>query len=561
MHRSNCVFCVGVLFVLAAPDSVFGQVAYRTVNGVNPDKDVGQAVASIGDVDGDGRIDFVVGAPGSNANSLSSNGVTRVYSGADGSILVAVAGQLSNDRLGESVAGGGDVDADGFPDLVAASFVGQNAGSQRGTLRVVSGRTGVVLFTAYGDSPSDWLGYRVATGGDLDNDGFSDVAAGAPLDDNTGSNTGSVRVYQGPFGSPLYTVNGIHQNGGFGRGLAILGDATGDGADDLLIGKSDGNGFARLCSGPTGATVFTVNGTNNEALGVALAPVGDVNGDSKPDFIAGALGGVTKVLSGENGAVLKSLTVASPGSQFGGAVSGAGDFDGDEITDYVIGAFFSDLGGDNSGAAYVFSGATSSVIQTFVGSAFSELGWSVAGLGDMNGDGRGDIAIGAPGYQGAFPQFGLSGRARVFVGLPTACANLSNSVDLNVDGVPDSCQTCQSNIAAGGPGNMKQHICGEPLTFAGNTAVLGISEGTPNGLCVLLASTFHSPNSAFGGTLWPIPVQFMLTLTLDAEGNYRLPLVGGASGPFHIYLQSIAPWVGGPQLYEISPATHLVIGL
>lgn len=524
----------------------------------------GASVSSIGDVDGDGVPDVLVGVMRADVPFVDC-GAARVYSGRDGSLLAVVTGLKAGDQLGGDVAAAGDVDADGFTDIVAGSLsIKVGPFNSHGGIRVYSVAKHAVLFDAYGDSPNDWLGMRVAGLGDVNADGFDDVAASAPYDDGTGADTGSVRGYAGPVGAVLWTTHGSQSNVGFARAFAALGDANGDGIGDVAIGVPGASiggtstGQLRLHSGATGAFLTGWAGAPFESLGYSVASAGDLDGDSRADAIVGTTKNVVRILSGATGATLKSFAGGAAGDGFGSETAMAGDFDGDSTPDVVVGALFSDLNGDESGAAYVFSGATQAILQTYRGAgAHQDFGTSVAGIGDVDFDGRGDVAIGAPDHP---LQNGDSGAVSIYVGLPSTCANVPSSVDFNVDGVPDACQTCQSNIAAGGPGNMKQHVCGDPLTIAGSNAILGISQGTPNGLCVLLASTFHSPNPAFGGTIWPIPVQVMLTFTLDAEGSFRLPLQGGPNGPIHVYLQSIAPWVGGPKPYEISPATHLVLG-
>jgi FG-GAP repeat len=305
--------------------------------------------------------------------------------------------------------------------------------------------------------------------------------------------------------------------------------------------------------------LFQVNGSAGAFVGGAVAGVGDVNSDTVPDLIVGATANSVKVLSGSNGATLKTLTGGVLGDLFSAAVGSPGDFDGDGDTDYVVGAPWSDEVTPDSGAVYVFSGATSGVLQKYLGSGVADhLGIGVAGLGDLNADGRGDFVTGAPGYDGAFNDLG---RARVFVGLPETCLNLTTSVDLNVDGVPDACQHCQNNLAAGGPGNMHLQICGDPLTFTGSIATLGISKGTPLGQVFLLASTSNTNSQPFfGGTIWTLPVLAILPGTFDVEGNWRLQIPGGISGPVNVYLQAIAPWPSGPNPYEISGPTLLQLG-
>lgn len=544
--------------------SAAAQVDLLTVTGVAGDDDLGQSVAGVGDVNGDGIPDFAVGVPGADSPGADA-GAVRIYSGWDGALLAQFLGVSNGGRLGYAVANAGDFDADGFPDVVAGGFLVTNAGVQAGGIRVFSWKENATLFTAHGDSANDWFGFAVAGAGDIDGDGFGEIVVGAPSDDNAGVDTGSIRVFAGPLGATMYTRNGTASGGGFGRQIAGIGDASGDGLAEIAVGLPHQNtplsmaGQIRVFSGVSGSTYATWAGTQSfEGLGRSVGAAGDFDGDTRADLLVGTNLNIMRIVSGVNGATLRNFAGGVSGDWFGYSGAVIGDFDGDGTPDVVAGASSADLNGTDSGGAFVFSGASEAILQTLRGASdFDDFGIGVSGIGDVNLDGRADVVIGANDAGAPGVAFGT---ASVFVGLPSSCANLPSSVDFNVDGVPDACQTCQSNIAAGGPGNMKQHVCGDPLTIAGSDAILGISQGTPNGLCVLLASTFHSPNPAFGGTIWPIPVQVMLTFTLDAEGSFRLPLQGGPNGPIHVYLQSIAPWVGGPKPYEISPATHLVLG-
>jgi hypothetical protein len=109
-------------------------------------------------------------------------------------------GDSASDEFGYSVSGAGDVNGDGFDDLIVGVPRDDNNGSNSGSARVFSGATGQVLYTFNGDFAGDEFGYSVSGAGDVNNDGFADLIVGARLDDNNTTNSGSARVF---FSVPL----------------------------------------------------------------------------------------------------------------------------------------------------------------------------------------------------------------------------------------------------------------------------------------------------------------------------------------------------------------------
>ena len=127
----------------------------------------------------------------------ADSGSARVFSGLDGSILYTFYGDSAGDAFGGSVAGAGDVNQDGYPDLIAGAQWDDDNGISSGSARVFSGADGAVLYTFYGDSAHDCFGVSVAGAGDVNKDGYADLIVGAHLDDDNGSNSGSARVISG----------------------------------------------------------------------------------------------------------------------------------------------------------------------------------------------------------------------------------------------------------------------------------------------------------------------------------------------------------------------------
>lgn len=207
-----------------------------------------------------------------------------------------------------------------------------------------------------------------------------------------------------------YVLYGEAAGDRFGYSVANAGDINKDGEAELLVGApfaGDG-GKAYLFSGIDGALMATYAAENTgDRFGWSVAGAGDVDHDGFPDFIIGApyndnSAGRAYVFSGKKGELLFALSGQASGDKYGYAVAGAGNVNGDENDDLIVGAIGDDLGGYNRGAAYVVSGADSTVLYAFSGSSDTEFGFSVAGVEDIDKDGSADFAVGQPSYSGGF---------------------------------------------------------------------------------------------------------------------------------------------------------------
>ena len=385
----------------------------------------GRALAVLGDVTGDGVDDFVVGAPWKDEAYPRTNvGEVVLVSGATRQIVCRAhhPDSAASDYLGVSVAAIGDVSGDGVGDFAAGAYYDDNArGGDAGSVFLFSGADCSWVRTLIDDDgqAQDWLGYSVAGPGDVNGDGVPDVAAGASRDDvGTLVNAGSVVVFSGADGSTIRKLTDPAAEGSdqLGLRLAALGDIDGDGVRDLAMGVpfQGPNNFGRvvLFSGATGAHIRNVSDTVNEGqdyFGESVAGIDDVDGDGVPDILVGAINdddggappdsGKVVIVSGADGTVIRTLTDSDRqiSDRLGASVADAGDRNGDGVPDVVAGAKEDDVVNGittNEGSVILFSGADGTVIRKFFDPNALEgdmLGRTVASIGDLSGDDEPEI--------------------------------------------------------------------------------------------------------------------------------------------------------------------------
>ncbi len=399
-----------------------------------PGDRLGASVAGAGDVDGDGVDDVVVGMP-SDATKGWKAGAARVYSGKDGSLLLELYGERSGDLFGTSVDGAGDIDGDGRAEVIVGAPGYDYAGGSSfnsGTAYVYTG-SGVLLYRPGSASAGDNAGFSVAGLGDMDGDGLPEYAFGMPLSNYNGLfDQGAIVVMASSanWAWPWMVLWGGAAGDLFGWSLDSAGDIDQDGRDDLIVGAplaeflGTNQGKAYVISGRTKYRLFeTTGGWNGGELGYDVAGIGDADQDGYPDFaigepfadFGGPGSGRVQVFSGKWPFPQLHADAGWPGSWFGFSVAGVGDFDGDGGDDLAIGAPQLDFGSyTNLGNVWVLSGDSGGFLWNWWGNASGdEFGYSVAGAGDMNLDGLGEVVAGAP-YNDAGGKD--PGQARVFAG-------------------------------------------------------------------------------------------------------------------------------------------------
>jgi hypothetical protein len=393
-----------------------------TPTGNAASQNFGVSVSAAGDVNGDGYADVIVGASGYN----NYQGRATVYHGGPQADQVAdwtLTGEGPFQYFGISVGGAGDVNGDGYPDVIVGAQ--EYAGSQ-GRAYVYYGGPGadaVADLTLSGVVSGNYFGCSVGAAGDVNGDGYADVLVGAF---GVSSNQGRAYVFHGGPGAdatPDRTLNGGSGDIYFGSSVSTAGDVNGDGYADVIVGaygyqSSRGHAYVFL-GGPGADAVADLTLTGEAAghyFGTSVGTAGDVNGDGYADVIVGANGydggrGRAYVYHGGPGAdALADLTLTGGStSSFGTSVGTAGDVNGDGYADVIVGGWMS-LGAKGSASVYYGGPAGDAIADhTLSGEASSNFfGMSVGAAGDVSGDGYADVIVGAYGYSGS------QGRAYVY---------------------------------------------------------------------------------------------------------------------------------------------------
>jgi hypothetical protein len=403
----------------------------------------GWTVASAGDVNADGYSDVIVSAPG--YPGPSEKGRVYLYLGSADGLETTPArnidGENDGDRFGNSIAAAGDVNGDGYADIIVGTeeyddAPTSNVGKAYVYYGSASGLETTAVWSVTGQG-SVHLGWLVAGAGDVNGDGYADVAVSAK--ESGPSGRGTVYVYHGSESglsqTPDWSKTGEQDFDRLGYSLAGAGDVNGDGYADIVVGTPyfgtyHGKAYAYhgSASGLGTTAAWSVTGVDStDKIGSSLAGAGDVNGDGYADVIVGALKspnadypGKVYVYTGSASGLSTTADWSETGENnddlFGYAVGGAGDVNGDGYADIIIGAY---KYSSTRGKTYVYLGSATGLESTFAMHDQGEdmgdqFGYSVAGAGDVNGDGYADVIAGAP--YGDKPMGVNEGKAYAYLG-------------------------------------------------------------------------------------------------------------------------------------------------
>jgi MYXO-CTERM domain-containing protein len=455
---SNGELNEGRAFVYLGSASGLATAAAWTAESNKAGASFGRSVASAGDVNGDGYGDVIVGADTFD-NGEPSEGRAFVYLGAASGLATATAWTAESNQaftyFGHSVASAGDVNGDGFGDVIVGAYFFDNGQTGEGRAFVylgsASGLSMAAAWTAESNQAFAYFGFSVASAGDVNGDGYGDVIVGASFFSDGETEEGRAFVYLGSASglstAAAWTAESNQANAHFGQSVASAGDVNGDGFGDVIVearlfdnGETDeGRAFVYLgaASGLSTAAAWTAESNQTSALfGWSVASAGDVNGDGFGDVIVGAPGfdngevneGRAFVYLGSASGLSTAAPWAAESNQtsalFGYSVASAGDVNGDGYGDVIVGASFFSDGETNEGRAFVYLGSASGLSTAAAWTAESNqanafFGWPVASAGDVNGDGYGDVIVGAQNFDNGETD---EGRAFVYLGSDTGLA-------------------------------------------------------------------------------------------------------------------------------------------
>ena len=431
--------------------------------------ELGYSVSTAGDVNGDGFTDILVGSPlytPPDPDGIYREGAAFVFYGGAGGLLDFPNWQASSGmqgcRFGSSVSSAGDVNGDGFDDVIIGAdeyklpFDGYNGEPKSGMVFLYLGSEDGLEDSVAWNQPAEAgeiaFGHAVASAGDVNHDGYDDVIIGAPYYESSAEeiNEGKVYLFLGSAAGLATTPDWVFEcdtaNASCGYAVNTAGDINHDGYDDVIVGvphydnPATNAGAALIFFGSAqglGDVPTWITGSDQEDawFGESVAPAGDVNGDGFDDILIGASHlnrsdqlldyGAAFIYLGSPTGIVSDYDWISYGSEqysgFGRSVQSAGDINQDGFDDVLIGAYLFGQNGSlnqpDEGAAFLYIGGASGMRTSSIWAAYGEkaeawFGFSAGAAGDINGDGGADLIVGAPKYR--FDDRTIMGRAFVY---------------------------------------------------------------------------------------------------------------------------------------------------
>jgi hypothetical protein len=420
----------------------------------------------------------------------------------------------------------------------------------------------------FGDTANQQFGTTLAWVGDVNADGFIDIGIGAPADSTTFTGAGMLRVVSGADGSVLYTFYGDGKDAGLGNVGHAVGDIDLDGYDDVLVsephhGWPSSVGRVFVFSGKDGSILRQIDGSTSLVLDGPVCGTDDIDGDGVPDFAVGSRTREIPIFSGATSAVIRTLQPVNAGtSYFGNGILDPGDIDGDGVSDLFVlqdgcySGYIKYSSYQPQNFIYCFSGKTGATIWQAANVFHCPFGFHWANalsptvIGDINGDGVPDIAMGSSTWDPSFGTTGfvtcLSGKdgaQLLFVFQPVfggkyVWTQFARAVaaagDVDGDGIPDfaASDTRLSDdphgdvfFYSGVDGTLLFHVGGTAsAAHFGSALVGGIDPDGDGRLDMVIGDDEDATNGGLAGAATLVRFE---PLVLDAYYRYR-PIQGGS---------------------------------